>query len=326
MKNNLVFTMSILPLMLQSAPSYADVVYASSSLWRSPVPSVVTVTATPSMGQDFATACSDFQTLIQKYSEMLADPNVAPSLNSILNQARTEPLQSQFPSQSFQGRFKLNISADGNLITDTVKGQLAQTAEADAESDSRPHYTLAPNACYVGAQSLSAGKPLYTNDSLSQAVSAARLAPLAARLEFVAGDGVYLDVASRDTACDLASGKLSFQGQVQATVQIALDQQVQLRSYYSDLSNIGNSVVEKYHEPVQRAAALGFRLGNFFAKSSPGASDDQVDGMIVSALDAYFVEGSLELNGAWTESSDGKHELEFQSNSSPVSIGLKINR
>jgi hypothetical protein len=133
-----------------------------------------------------------------------------------------------------------------------------------------------------------------------------------------------VQLSGKDTACDLARGRLTLHARASASAELSLGDQVAAKSYYLGLSEIGEGVTSQYVEPLRRAAALGFRLGRYFSQASPQASDDAIDMMIDGALDAYFNGSTLDLNSLWEKDLSGHEILDFEANSSPSPVQIDI--
>jgi hypothetical protein len=138
----------------------------------------------------------------------------------------------------------------------------------------------------------------------------------------VLSDGVYLDVYGKETACDIASGKVYLKANGTAAAQLSLDQQVKLKSYFMQISQVSNYVLSKYKSPKKRSGLLGYKLGAIFS-GIKGMDETRVEAAIIDALDGYFTGDTLDLNNQWMTSM-GENVLNFQARSQNFNVTLNL--
>lgn len=286
----------------------ADVGWASNNFWRSPVVTSVEFSLSEG-GKALHEACDHFENLMAK----TRDEKLR---RKIFESERETPLF-MYPLQSrFSYEFESNLDSFGDVLNQSDRDRLARIAAVEARSEKRLYYVQSADSIHVDISTFAMEVVESEEESLTSIGKSLGLSQLPV-LFTKSFYGVKLLVYGKDLACDLARGRAKLIVSADAYALLNLDKAtLPLTVLYFKLSEIVNEVLAKFERPTQRAALLGYRLGEFLA-SRPDMTNERAETAMLSFLDTYLDPETLTHNSLWSTGLKEEKLLSFSSVSKP---------
>lgn len=304
----------------------AETVFAGNSIWRSPIDNNVSLTLDSKPQVDLTKSCARFAILIENYKPWIEDENLVLEAKKMIDEVRlARGPGDRSSSNTFKVTFRIKES-DSNFLSPQKKAEMRILSGNLATKDKFPLITQAPNAILLKDNSFSEIKVVGDNDSLTKKMATFGLLPAPVNIGQDV-NGYYVVVNSLDTACDLTMQKASLTTKGMAVVQLSVDQQVLLKTFYNGpggIAEIAANVLSRTSVAKRRAGLLGFKIGSYLhtgrPENLPKLAGANLEDGITYALDQLFTSDNLDRTEVWNSNS----EVEISDLSNPVPVNIDI--
>lgn len=294
----------------------AEIVWKGTSLWQSPVSTSTVRHLIVTQHSELFDSCTEFRKQMDK---IVNYPDEERRID--FEATRREPLNNSWPQMAFTYEFKTDIPLSGNVLNES-KLELAKMAAEKKQNT--PLQISIQNAEEVLIQDLRSVS--FTQSQETGLLKTARdlnLEPLPTKLVIKSGDGVYLNVIGKDTACDIINGSAQLLTVVNARARVGLDEQVKLKDFFYTISELTIPVLKKYMKPSSRAAMLGYYFGKYLESKFPDNTVEVNDQIIADLIETFFEQKTMSFNGLWGQSPVGPL-LTFDAFSEIFQVSLKL--
>lgn len=319
MTRNVVLAGVFAAYLMSTCLAMADTVWRGADLWLAPAPTASIRQINVNQNAELIRTCSEFQKSNEDFSEFPIEER-----KNVFDSVRRQALKSAWPELKFSAIFKTDIPSNGNILTDKLKEELSVAIASASKGNTAPIelFIQMPESLIIQDLSMLKINQLQESGFLKIGKELGLL-PLPVSVVVKHGDGVYLLVTGKDTACDILKGNARLSAIANVSSTITLSEQIKFKNLFANISKMTRKATKSYKNSNQRAAMLGFHFGSYLQsnfKDYPVESYDETIRLLVGSL----FDKDMNLNKLWDNSS-GESVVRFQPYSDDFQVSIDFN-